>query len=53
VNYNKVKFTHVLKYPEEPHKTVHVSNGSSIDNAKLFFESPEFIYLEKLEESVL
>ena len=57
----------VLKYPEEPNRIVHFSNWSSINNAKAFFESPElvkirkeagvkspeFIYLEQLENGTL
>ena len=37
----------VLKYPEEPNKTVHFSNWSSIDNAKAFFESPVPVKIRK------
>lgn len=57
----------VLKYELKPNKIVHFSKWSSIDNAKLFFESPElvqirkdagvkapeFIYLEQLESGIL
>lgn len=57
----------VLKYKDDPNKIVHFSKWSSIENAKAFFESPElarirneagvkspeFIYLEQLEEGML
>ena len=57
----------VLKYPHEPNKIVHFSNWSSIEDAQVFFESPElvtirkeagvkapeFIYLEQLESGIL
>ncbi|CAN5639319.1 hypothetical protein BH11BAC5_BH11BAC5_02140 [soil metagenome] len=54
----------VLQYESEPNKIVHFSAWPSIENAKALFESPrlaairkvagvqspEFIYLEQLEE---
>ncbi len=57
----------VLKYEHEPNKIVHFSKWSSIENARLFFESaalvkirteagvkaPNFIYLDQLESGVL
>jgi quinol monooxygenase YgiN len=57
----------VLTYQNEPNKIVHFSAWSSIDNVKLFFESPklvkiraeagvkspEFIYLDQLEAGTL
>jgi quinol monooxygenase YgiN len=57
----------VLQYESEANKIVHFSAWSSIENAKAFFESPrlvairkeagvqspEFIYLEQLEEGTL
>jgi len=58
---------HVLKSDTNPNKIVHFSKWSSISDAKAFFESaklvekrkqadvktPEFIYLELLEDAVL
>ncbi len=57
----------VLKYENEPNKIVHFSVWTSIQDARLFFESPElveirqragvkapeFIYLDQLESGVL
>ena len=57
----------VLKYENEPNKIVHFSVWTSIQDARLFFESPElveirqragvkapeFIYLEQLESGAL
>lgn len=57
----------VLKYEKEPNKIVHFSVWSSLENAKLFFESPklveirkaagvkspEFIYLDQLDYGIL
>jgi quinol monooxygenase YgiN len=57
----------VLKYENEPNKIVHFSLWTSIQDARLFFESPElveirqragvkapeFIYLDQLESGVL
>jgi quinol monooxygenase YgiN len=57
----------VLKYENEPNKIVHFSVWTSIQAARLFFESPElveirqragvkapkFIYLDQLESGVL
>ncbi|TAF74643.1 MAG: antibiotic biosynthesis monooxygenase [Bacteroidetes bacterium] len=57
----------VLKYENEPNKIVHFSAWTSIENAKLFFESPkliqirkdagvkspEFLYLDQLEAGIL
>lgn len=57
----------VLKYENEPNKIVHFSVWTSIENAKLFFESPkliqirkdagvkspEFIYLDQIESGIL
>ncbi len=57
----------VLKYENEPNRIVHFSVWTSIQDARLFFESPElveirqragvkapeFIYLEQLESGVL
>ena len=57
----------VLKYENEFKKIVHISKWSSLEDAKLFFESPqlvqirqeagvkspEFIYLKELENGVL
>lgn len=57
----------VLKYENQPNKIVHFSVWTSIENAKLFFESPkliqirkdagvkspEFIYLDQLEFGIL
>ena len=57
----------VLKYENQPNKIVHFSAWSSIEDAKIFFESPklvkirseagvkspDFIYLDLLEEGVL
>jgi heme-degrading monooxygenase HmoA len=57
----------VLKYEHDPNKIVHYSQWSSLDDARLFFESeelvkirqeagvksPEFIYLNHLESGVL
>ena len=57
----------VLKHENEPNKIVHFSVWTSIQDARLFFESPElveirqragvkapeFIYLEQLESGVL
>lgn len=57
----------VLKYENEPNKIVHFSVWTSIENAKLFFESPKliqirkdagvkspkFIYLDELESGIL
>ncbi|MFA5921705.1 MAG: antibiotic biosynthesis monooxygenase [Methylococcaceae bacterium] len=58
---------HVLKSDTNPNKIVHFSKWSSTSDAKAFFESaklveirkqagvktPEFIYLELLEDGVL
>ena len=57
----------VLKYQHEPNKIVHFSVWTSIEDARIFFESPElikireqagvkapeFIYLEQLESGIL
>ena len=57
----------VLKYDQQPNKIIHFSIWTSIEAAKLFFESPklvqirkeagvkspEFIYLDELEAGVL
>jgi heme-degrading monooxygenase HmoA len=57
----------VLKYEEDSNKIVHFSVWDTLQNAKQFFESPklvqirkeagvkspEFIYLEELENGVL
>jgi len=57
----------VLKYDNQPNKIVHFSVWTSIQDARLFFESPElveirqragvkapeFIYLDQLESGVL
>ncbi|MGV3774019.1 MAG: antibiotic biosynthesis monooxygenase [Verrucomicrobiales bacterium] len=57
----------VLKYYNDPNRIVHFSMWTSIEDAKRFFESPklvqiraeagvkspEFIYLEQLEEGTL
>lgn len=57
----------VLKFEKDPNKIVHFSSWTSLENAKNFFESPklieirkkagvkspEFIYLESLENGVL
>jgi quinol monooxygenase YgiN len=57
----------VLTYENEPNKIVHFSVWSSLDNAKQFFESqkliqirkeagvksPDFIYLDQLENGIL
>ena len=57
----------VLKYEHQPNKIVHFSEWTSIQDARVFFESPElveirkqagvkapeFIYLEQLESGVL
>lgn len=57
----------VLKYDNEPNKIVHFSVWTSIQDARIFFESPElvelrqragvkapeFIYLDQLESGVL
>ncbi|AFY93811.1 antibiotic biosynthesis monooxygenase [Chamaesiphon minutus] len=57
----------VLKYANNPHKVVHFSSWTSLENARHFFESPqlvkirakagvrspEFIYLEQLESGSL
>jgi quinol monooxygenase YgiN len=57
----------VLKYDNEPNKIVHFSAWTSIESAKLFFESPElvqiridagvrqptFVYLDQLEAGTL
>ncbi len=57
----------VLKSENDPNKVVHFSAWTSIDAAKQFFESPElvkiraeagvkspeFIYLDQLEEGIL
>lgn len=57
----------VLKFEDKPNKIVHFSSWSSLENAKLFFESPKlikirkeagvqlpvFIYLEQLEAGFL
>ena len=57
----------VLKYQNDPNKIVHFSMWTSIEDARLFFESPElvairaeagvrspdFIYLEQLEAGIL
>jgi quinol monooxygenase YgiN len=57
----------VLKYQNEPNKIVHFSAWTSIDNAKLSFESPklvkiraeagvkspEFIYPDQLDAGIL
>lgn len=57
----------VLKYENQPNKIVHFSVWTSIENAKLFFESPKliqirkdagvkspkFIYLDELESGIL
>lgn len=57
----------VLKYEEDANKIVHFSVWNTLENAKLFFESPklieirkeagvkspEFIYLEELEKGIL
>lgn len=57
----------VLKYQNDPNRIVHFSAWTSIDDARRFFESPElvkiraeagvkspdFIYLEQLEEGNL
>jgi quinol monooxygenase YgiN len=57
----------VLKYENQPNQIVHFSGWTSIEAAKLFFESPEliqirteagvkspdFIYLEQLESGIL
>ncbi len=57
----------VLKYEKDQNKIVHFSKWSSISNARQFFESPElveirkqagvkspeFIYLDELENGVL
>lgn len=57
----------VLKFENEPNKIVHFSAWTSIENAKLFFESPklvqirrdagvkapDFIYLDQIESGVL
>jgi quinol monooxygenase YgiN len=57
----------ILKYENDANKIVHFSIWNSLDNAKLFFESPalvqirldagvkspDFIYLEELEKGVL
>ena len=57
----------VLKYQDDPNRIVHFSAWTSIDDAKRFFESPrlvriraeagvkspDFIYLEQLEEGSL
>jgi quinol monooxygenase YgiN len=57
----------VLKYENEPNKIVHFSVWTSIQDARLFFESPElveirqragvkapeFIYLDQLESGAL
>lgn len=57
----------VLKYENEPNKIVHFSVWSSLENAKQFFESPklieirkeagvkspDFIYLEQIENGIL
>ncbi len=57
----------VLKHENNPNKIVHFSAWTSINDAKLFFESPqlvkirleagvkspEFIYLDQLESGVL
>ena len=57
----------ILKYDQEPNKIVHFSVWSSIKDAKNFFESPkliqirkeagvkspDFIYLDQLENGIL
>ncbi len=57
----------VLKYDRNPHKIVHFSAWTSIEAAKIFFESPQlvqiraeagvkspdFIYLEQLDSGTL
>lgn len=57
----------VLKYEHQPNKIVHFSEWTSIQAARVFFESselveirkqagvkaPEFIYLEQLESGIL
>lgn len=57
----------VLAYAERPNKIVHFSQWTSIDAAKIFFESPElvkireqagvkapeFIYLNELDSGIL
>lgn len=57
----------VLRYQSDPHKIVHFSEWTSLDDAKCFFESPQlikiraqagvkspsFIYLEQLEAGIL
>jgi len=57
----------VFRYESQPNTIVHLSAWSSLDNAKLFFESaelvkirkdagvsqPQFIYLEELDRGLL
>ncbi len=57
----------LLKYDEDTHKIVHFSKWTSIENAKVFFESPRlvkirktagvkspsFIYLNEIESGLL
>lgn len=57
----------LLRYDNDANNIVHFSQWSSLDNARLFFESPElveirkkagvkapsFIYLEEIEHGVL
>lgn len=57
----------VLKYDQNPNKIVHFSVWNSIENARSFFESPrlvqirkeagvkspEFMYLDELEQGIL
>ncbi len=57
----------ILRYEDDPNKVVHFSKWRSLDQAKVFFESekvkeirselgvksPEFIYLDELENGVL
>jgi quinol monooxygenase YgiN len=57
----------VLKYENNPHKVVHFSSWTSLDDAKRFFESPklvkirleagvkspDFIYLDQLDSGTL
>lgn len=57
----------LLRYENDENSIVHISEWSSLDNARLFFESPElieirrkggvkapeFIYLQEIERGIL
>jgi len=43
----------LLRYDTDANNIVHFSAWPSLDNARRFFESPEFIYLHEIERGVL